>query len=323
MMLENGIFWYQLFAAKGVGPKTIHKLYNLLQANGTDVSSLFGAERTKLAVKLRIDSKIIDALEDTDTEKIQAEYDALRLEGIKLVHLGHPDYPAKLVQRLGDSAPPVLLCLGQVSLLSAKGVAVVGSRNVSDKGMKFTRELAGQLAESGYNVISGYARGVDTLAHTAALEKEGTTTIILSFGILEFTLKGEFKNLTKRGSILAVSQFPPRQPWLASSAMERNKLVVGLADGVVVVESGPERDEKGRMSGTFDAAKSAIKYNVPLFVLSPKALSERRTGYKTLIQLGGVEIEPETALGAIAERLKIAVEQPIADSSQEGLFATD
>jgi putative DNA methylase len=322
MMQENGYFWYQLFSARGVGPKTIHKLHDLLQANGADVSSLFGAERTKLAQKLRIDSKIIHALEELDNEKVEAEYAALRLEGIKLIHLGHADYPNKLIRKLGDSAPPILFCSGQVPLLSTRGVAIVGSRNVSDEGMKFTVELAGQLAGSGYNVVSGYAKGVDTVAHTAALEKEGTTTIVLSFGILEFTLKGEFKNLPKRGSLLAVSQFPPRQPWLASSAMQRNKLVVGLADGVVVVESGTERDEKGRMSGTFDAAKSAIKHRVPLFVVSPKFLKGSGTGNKALIQLGGVKIEPETAIGAIAEHLKTAAELPIADSNQKSLFAT-
>jgi DNA processing protein len=319
-MSKNGYYWYQLYCAKGVGPKMIHKLYSLLESHSVDVSSLFGAERANLAKKLRVDSKITQALEELDVEKTHADYDALQQQEIKVIHLGHPDYPEKLIQRLGDSAPPVLFCSGQVALLSAKSVAMVGSRNVSDEGMKFAKTLAGQLAQAGYNVISGYAKGVDTLAHAAALEKEGTTTIVLSYGILEFNLKREFQDLPRRGSIAVVSQFPPRQPWMASSAMQRNKLVVGLADALVVVESGAERDEKGRMSGTFDAAKNAIKYNVPLFVLSPRSLKPGGIGNEALIRLGGVEIEQTAAVKTIASQLKSVVHPP--ETTQADLFVT-
>ncbi|MBM4401580.1 MAG: hypothetical protein FJ045_06485, partial [Crenarchaeota archaeon] len=162
--------------------------------------------------------------------------------------------------------------------------------------------------------------GVDTIAHLSAIESEGTTTFVLSYGILEFSLKKDFRDLPWQKNILAVSQFHPKQKWQASNAMVRNKLVVSLSDAVVVAESGPEVDSEGKMSGTFDAGTNALKLGVPLFVLSPASLPTEAIGNRELIKLGGIELNPASAVDTILSRLSNGQNAQPATKSQQELF---
>src|SRR5690606_11316842 len=142
---------------------------------------------------------------------------------------------------------------------------------------------------NGFNVTSGYAKGVDTSAHMGALEAGGTTTMILSFGTNHISIKREMKDLSWEKNILFVTQFAPYEKFSGRNAMTRNKLVCAMSKAIVVIKSGPERDDSGKMSGTFDAGKSAIKMGVPVFVLSPQVLNPLSQGNIDLIKLGGIE----------------------------------
>lgn len=164
--------------------------------------------------------------------------------------------------------------------------------------MHITRNLAGELAGKGINIVSGYAKGVDSAAHLGALEAEGTTTLVLSNGIKHLRQKRAFKEFNWDQDVLAVSQFDPDTPWQAWNAMARNQLVCTLSNGVVVIESGPERDTQGKMSGTFNTAKTALDLNRPLFVLDPNCLDAPPKGNKTLIELGGHRLDPDPVKGA-------------------------
>ena len=84
--------------------------------------------------------------------------------------------------------------------------------------------------------------------------------------------------------------------------MIRNKTIVGLSNAVIVVQAGPEKDEKGNMSGTFNSGKTALKYNIPLFVLSPSVVVNAK-GNKDLIKQGAIEINLENALETIKKNL--------------------
>ena len=92
--------------------------------------------------------------------------------------------------------------------------------------------------------------------------------------------------------MLTVSQFDPNVKWLARNAMVRNKLVCALSKAVVVIESGPERDTQGKTSGTFNAAKTALDMNLPLFVLNPSCLDSPPEGNAALIESGGCSLDP-------------------------------
>jgi predicted Rossmann fold nucleotide-binding protein DprA/Smf involved in DNA uptake len=164
--------------------------------------------------------------------------------------------------------------------------------------------LAAQLASEGLNVVSGYAKGADMAGHTASLAASGTTTITLSLGILNFEAKSEIKPLLTSTNTLILSQFHPRARWMARNAMARNKLVCALSKAVVVVASAPEMDEQGRASRTFDAARTALAMDIPVFVLSPRALRHPPVGNAALIQIGCRELFAEDAAAQINEVLK-------------------
>ena len=222
-----------------------------------------------------------------DSDKAYTEYEHLKTRGVEFIHPRHPDFPPHLLK-----IAPMLFIKGQRKLLTSDGVAIVGSRNVSDTGIHIARKLAAELANAGLNVVSGYAKGVDSEAHLGALAAEGTTTIVLPYGIKELRQKRAFKVFDWQRNVLAISQFAPGVKWSARNAMTRNKLVCALSKAVVVIESGPERDSQGKMSGTFNTAKTAMRMGLPLFVLDPSCFDNPQKGNADLIKLGGKCLNP-------------------------------
>ncbi len=233
-----------------------------------------------------------------DEKKVLREYEQLKKLDVEIVYPGHPDFPSHLLE-----ITPILFIKGQRKYLNSDSIAIVESRNVSNKGIDIARKLAGDLASLGKNVVSGYAKGVDSEAHLGALKAEGTTTIVLPYGIRELHQKKAFKEFNWKQDILAVSQFDPSVKWLARNAMNRNKLVCALSDAVVVIESGPERDEQGKMSGTFNAARTALKMGIPLYVLDPRYLDNPPKGNISLIELGGINLDSVNGAKQIDEHI--------------------
>ena len=115
----------------------------------------------------------------------------LEAKSITLLVKHQEGYPARLVEVLGESAPPVLFAAGNLSLLGREAVSFCGSRKSSDFGLAVTKDLAAGLANRGVNTVSGYAAGVDSAAHRSALEVGGVTTFVLAEGILQFRPKRE------------------------------------------------------------------------------------------------------------------------------------
>ena len=246
-----------------------------------------------------------------DSGKVYAEYEQLKTQGIELIYPRHLDFPPHLLE-----IAPMLFIKGQRKLLTSDGVAIVGSRNVSDTGIRVARELAAELANAGLNVVSGYAKGVDSEAHLGALAAEGTTTMVLPYGIKELRQKSAFRAFDWQQDVLVVSQFDPDVKWLARNAMARNKLVCALSKAIIVIESGPERDPQGKMSGTFNTAQTALSMNLPLFVLDPKCFDNPPKGNADLINLGGECFDPVDGAEAIVERIFAAKTEPPADEEQ-------
>ena len=175
---------------------------------------------------------------------------------------------------------------------------------MSDTGIRVARMLAAELANEGLNVVSGYAKGVDSEAHLGALAAEGTTTIVLPYGIKEFCQKKAFRVFNWERDVLVVSQFNPGVKWLAHNAMARNKLVCGLSKAVVVIEAPPERDSQGKMSGTFNTARTALSMNLPLFVVNPRYFDNPPRGNADLIKLGGESFDPADGAAKIISAAK-------------------
>ena len=137
------------------------------------------------------------------------------------------------------------------------------------------------------------------------MEAGGTTTIVLSDGIKQLRQKNAFRKFNWDRDVLAVSQFDPdakRHSWYA---LARNQLVCGLSKAVVVIESGPEQDAHGKMSGTFYTAKTALDMNLPLFVLNPNCLDDPPKGNADLIALGGYSLNSTNGTKEIVEHISV------------------
>lgn len=288
--------WYMLSNAPGFGAKSIHYIYENLQLNKMSINDLFDIEATELFRLFpeighgKLSRAKFSCFSQLDTDdSLYSNFEKLKLDGVTIIGFDDNRYPQSVLQNMGDNAPPILYCKGYLPLLNQKGVSIVGARDVGDFEITITKSIAQKLAKNGINVTSGYAKGVDTSAHLGALEAHGTTTMILSFGTNYISIKRELKDLNWEKNALFVTQFAPYEKFSGQNAMTRNKLVCAMSKAIVVIKSGPERDSSGKMSGTFDAGKTALKMGIPVFVLSPQVLNPPTHGNIDLIRLGGIE----------------------------------
>ncbi len=286
--------WFALSNAQGFGAKSIHYIFSNLQQHHMSMADLFELKFSELANLLpeigkgRFSRANLSTLNHLDDDKLFNSFEKLKSEKVHLITMEDERYPKSVLENMQDSAPPILYCRGYLPLLNTKGVSIVGARDVDDFVVMLTKSIASELAKRGFNVTSGYAKGVDTSAHLGALEAHGTTTMILSFGVNHISIKREFKDLDWERSSLFVTQFAPYEKFSGQNAMTRNKLVCAMSKAIVVMASGPEKDSEGKMSGTFNAAKAALKMNIPVFVLSPDVLKPTPQGNIDLIKLGAI-----------------------------------
>lgn len=287
--------WYVLVNSPGFGTKSINYIHEILKKKNLSITDLFELNLSELnrlfpeIGKGKFSKATFTNLVNANNDNIYNSYQKLKSEGVELIGLDDQHYPKTVLENLKEDAPAILYCKGYLPLLNTKGISIVGARDVNDFGIMITKSIANKLAENGVNVISGYAKGVDTSAHVGALESNGTTTMILSFGTNYISIKKEIKNLYWESNSLFITQFAPYEKFSGQNAMSRNKLVCAMSRAIVVIASGPERDSKGKMSGTFDAGKSALKMNIPVFVLSPNIMTPPPQGNIDLIKLGGIE----------------------------------
>ena len=314
MRINRDYFWFRLFKTRGIGPKLLISIAQILEAENLNPEML-PSSQSDLSVQFPKLAKILNGkIRAEDREKVTTAYEQLKREKINILHPGHPNFPPHIRE-----ISPILFVKGQQKRLMSDSVAIVGSRNVSNKGIRIARKLAGDLALEGINVVSGYAKGVDSEAHLGALEAEGTTTLVLPNGINQLRQKSAFKKFNWDRDILTVSQFDPDTKWLSRNAMARNKLVCALSKAVIVIESGPERDAQGKMSGTFNTAKAALDLNLPLFVVNPSCLDNVPKGNADLIALGGYSLNPTNGVREIVEHIfvKTVESDPTANQNSD------
>ncbi len=207
-------------------------------------------------------------------------FQAERLEamGISIVTRAEKEYPQKLRERLRESAPAVLFYSGDIHLLGTDqpSVAVVGSRNVDEEGNKFAQLVGNACANSGYVLVSGGAKGVDTLAMNACIGEKG-----YSVGFLANDLDREVRvrqaNLRNK-ELCLLTPYSPNAPFNVGNAMGRNKLIYAMSDFAIVVASDLKK------GGTWAGATEALRKEwAKVFVLVYDRMPE---GNSELIKLG-------------------------------------
>jgi DNA processing protein len=186
-----------------------------------------------------------------------ARWDA---QGMRLVTVLEPDYPPNL--RAVHDRPPMVFLAGRLTPADAQGIAVVGARKASPRGVATTRAISEHLVGAGYSVVSGLAAGIDTAAHTAALGRNGRTVAVIGTGLAR-SYPPQNANLQRRiaSECAVISQFWPDSPPSRRSFPMRNSVMSGLALATVVVEAS-------ETSGARVQARLALAQGRPVFLLS-------------------------------------------------------
>jgi DNA processing protein len=258
----------RLIRTEGVGPQT----YRRLRARFDTPEEALAAIPALARAGGRTKSPFVPSRGD-----INRELDRHDKLGAKLLFMGEPDYP-KLLALLPD-APPMIAVLGDVSILHRPIVAVVGARNASINGSRIAADIAAELAASGRPIVSGLARGIDAAAHIAAL-RTGTTIAAIPGG-LDVVYPPEHKDLqaeiAARGVLIA--EAPPGTAPIARHFPKRNRIIAGLALGIVVIEAALR-------SGSLITARYALDYGRELFAVPGSPLDARARGTNDLIRQG-------------------------------------
>jgi DNA processing protein len=281
--------WLQLARSGGVGPRTFFRLLER-----------FGSARRAFEELPRIarEASAEDQWRRCRRDEAEAEFEALERLGCQLIARVEPDYPERLAE-IADP-PPLLIVHGRVELLAAAGVALVGARNASANGRTFARTLAGELAAGGLVVISGLARGIDTAAHEGTLAAGGATIAVIASGIdvpypednaaLMARIAEEGAVVTERplGAVPQARHFP-----------RRNRLISGLALGVVVVEAAPQ-------SGSLITARLAAEQGREVMAVPGSPLDPRHRGTNQLLRDGATLIESADDVRAALGPFRVA-----------------
>ena len=265
---EELIDWIRLARSEGVGTKTFRQL---LQK--------FGSANEAIARMPEFAGKRITVIAPSVAEK---EFATATKAGLAYLTWNDPAYPEAL--KAIEDAPPILVCKGDVNILTRPMIAMVGARNATINGKKFAKMLAADLTKAGFVVISGMARGIDGAAHEGAL-LNGQTVAVLAGGT-DVVYPPEHKDLHARiaGNGVVLSEMPPGTEPQAALFPRRNRIISGASVGVVVVEATPK-------SGSLITARYAADQGRDVFAVPGSPLDPRAQGPNSLIRDGAVLVQ--------------------------------
>lgn len=251
-------------------------------------------------------------------EAIEREVAAVRAAGARYLFHDTPGYP-ELLGRV-EGAPAILTVRGDPSLADRPGVAMVGARNASAAAMKLARDFAHALAESGFVVVSGLARGIDGAAHEGALP--ATIGVIASgIDVAYPPQHAELQERIAREGLLIAEQPPGTEP-RGSHFPSRNRIIAGLALGTLVVEAAPK-------SGSLITARLAGEAGREVMAIPGSPLDARSHGCNQLIREGAVLVQtPEDVVELLSgfdgtPRSSLGETQPCAFGVDDELLADD
>jgi DNA processing protein len=278
--------WLRLLRSENVGPRTFVRL---IERFGTAAAALAAlpdlARRGGRAKPIALCPKAVAEREIAAIERL----------GARLLASVEPDYPRWLAAC--DDAPPLLSVLGNASMLARPMIGVVGARNASLNGRNLARRLAVDLGRGGLVVVSGLARGIDTAAHHGALAT-GTVAVLAGGADVIYPPENDalWREIVAAGAV--VSEMPPGTQPQASHFPRRNRIISGLALGVVVVEATPR-------SGSLITARLALDQGREVFAVPGSPLDPRAQGPNGLIRHGATLTESaDDVLNVLSDLLR-------------------
>lgn len=309
-------YWLGFNLVKGVGPAKLQALINYYD----HLEHAWWASESDLR-RLGFDQRTIQSLADgrrtIDLEKRLAEVERA---GISLLTWSDPQYPPYL-REISD-APPLFYMRGAITEADRWAIAVVGTRRLTAYGRQVTRQLVEGLVQNGITIVSGLARGIDSVAHQTAVEMGGRTLAVLGSG-LDSIYPPENRALAdqiaQNSQGAMITEYALGVQPEAKNFPPRNRVISGLSLGTVVIEAG-------ETSGALITADFAIEQNREVFALPGNITSPSSKGTNRLIQKGaklvmGVEdILEELNISQVAERVAMQAALP-ASAEEAALFA--
>ncbi len=277
---EDRFSWLRLLRSRRVGATTFHRL---MAEHGTAQNALAALPEVARAAGVK-------GYEICPPGVIDAELKAAKAANARLLCIGDRNYPAALTT-LPD-APPLIWTVGDQTLLQRPVIALVGARNASSLGTRMARTLAHELGAQGLVVVSGLARGIDTVAHMATL---ATGTIAVMAGGVDAMYPSENaglgRDIGKQGLLLS-ERAMGLQPQ-ARDFPRRNRIISGLSCGVVVVEAAAR-------SGSLITARDALDQGREVMAVPGHPFDARAAGCNLLIRDGAVLVRSvEDVLAAL------------------------
>jgi DNA processing protein len=271
-------YWLGFNLIKGIGAVRMHGLV----AYFGDLEAAWNAtpaELTQAGLGAKLVERVVSARQGVDLDQVCARIEA---QGIQILTWVDEAYPSRL--REIDQPPPVLYIRGEYLQDDLFAVAIVGTRKVTPYGRQVTEEIASFLASNGITVVSGLARGVDAIAHQAALRTGGRTIGVLGSGVDKIyppehrALAGQ---MMERGAI--ISDYAVGTPPDASNFPPRNRIISGLSLAVVVIEAA-------ETSGALITAEFAAEQGREIFAVPGSILAPQSKGTNRLIQNGALPL---------------------------------
>ena len=226
------------------------------------------------------------------------------------IALGDERYP-ELLRAIYDP-PAVLYCDGSVEPGDRQAVAIVGSRQATPYGLRITETLAGELSALGFTILSGFARGIDAAAHRAALAAGGRTIAVLGCGLdVDYPPGHASLHAEIAGSGAVLTEFAPGTPPRATNFPRRNRIISGLALGVVVVEAADD-------SGSLITARLALEQGREVFAVPGPIDVPTSQGPHGLLKQGATLVE---TVDDIVEELLPQLDRPLQTLKSEPIAA--
>ncbi|RPJ23967.1 MAG: DNA-protecting protein DprA [Chloroflexi bacterium] len=271
-------YWIGFNLIKGIGAV---RMQALIRHFG-DLEVAWKAAPVELAragLGLKVIERIVQARENIDLERLWGRIES---QGIKILTWEDESYPQRLKEI--DQPPPVLYIRGEYLPDDVFAVAIVGTRRVTPYGRQITEELSSFLAANGMTVVSGLARGVDSIAHQTSLKAGGRTIGVLGSGVDKIyppENRALAEQMMERGAI--ISDYAPGTPPDASNFPPRNRIISGLSLAVVVIEAG-------ETSGALITAEFAAEQGREVFDIPGSILAPQSKGTNKLIKNGALPL---------------------------------
>ena len=272
---EQARYWLALALTQGLGPTRIKKLTEHFGS----AERVFHASLTELEAT-GIQAVSAQSIATGKSLELAQQECAKALEaGAKIISLSDPEYPSRL-KEIYD--PPVILFVkGSLEVLAQPGIAMVGTRHPTPYGSGMAERLSTDLAARGLVIISGLARGIDTMSHRGAVAAKGKTVAVLGTGI-DVMYPKENTRLTEQIIALGgalISEFPVGTSPAPQNFPIRNRIISGMSVGVLVVEAA-------EYSGTRITSRCALEQNRDVYAVPGNVTNKSSWGPNTLIKQG-------------------------------------